>query len=927
MSVLLSMLAVAAAMTLEQWDRAGEVPLEKGTRPAIVEVEGAVWIDAEDFGDYGGWRMDTQYVHLLGSAYLIAPGVGEPVEDASAIVHVSGEGAFRVWVRTRDWLPAHHPGRFQVVINGQPLPKLLGVAEHDEWTWVDAGTMVLKEGTNDMALHDVTGGFARCDALVLVRDVSYAPPNNEEGMQKERGRLTGLDRTFRRGGDFEVLVAGGGPSGCPAAVAAARLGAKTALVQDRPVLGGNASLELGVPPEGAAIALPNARESGIIEEATRIQHGEGHHSSSPAFHRLAEAEPHLTVLLNTRVTGVRVNGSGRIAALETLDTVSGERSLFNADFVVDCTGDGWVGFYAGAQYRLGREARSEYDEPDAPEIADNITMSGCLMGRHGLGYRAEDTGRAVGYEAPAWAAPIPDLVKLKRTPRNLFTGEWWIEHAGTWDDLYDGERSRDELIRISFGYWDYLKNRWPERDKLRNYALVHVPCMVAKRETRRLLGDHVLTVSDVLGGTLFEDRISYGGWPVDIHNPHGIYKGEGPYHTNYRVKEPYTIPFRCLYSRNVDNLLFAGRCASYSHFALGTVRVERTLATTGQAAGTGAALCANKRITPRELCREHIAELQQTLLKYDQYIPGVRNEDPEDLARTARATASSTAVGQSMGREDVRLDTTWHRMDHKRAFMMPVGRGSIASVSVYLRSEAEERTRLRLHVLAAQAPDDFSAREDIALAEAGIPPRHEGWVDFPVDIETCTPYAWVWLEPIKGVSWRLMQSALTGMQRAYATKDAEGPDAWVTPSGYYACILDPPAMARFDCVPENAVNGLARVIGEESNQWRADPDEAMPQWLELEFPQPRAFNTVHLTFVTDMNARRYQPAGPGVTAYTVAVPEGDGGWRTLVSQTDNMQRWHRHTFEEVTAARLRMAVLETTEANVAGLYEVRIYKE
>ncbi len=927
MPVLLSILLAATAATLEQWDQAGEVPLAKNTRPAITEVEGAVWIDAEDFADYGGWHIDTQYVHLLGSAYLIAPGVGEPAKDASATIQLAGEASFRVWVRTRDWLPEHHPGQFQVLVNGQPLPKVLGLAEHDKWAWVDAGTASLAKGENAIALHDLTGSFARCDALVLARDRIYVPPDNLEAIRKERARLTGLDLTFQPGGDFEVVVVGGGPAGCPAAIAAARLGAKTALIQDRPVLGGNASLELGVPPEGAGIALPNARESGIIEEVTRIQHAEGHRSTSPAFHRLAEAEPNLTVLLNTRVTGVRMDGAGHIAALETLDTVTGERSVFNAAFAVDCTGDGWVGFYAGAEFRLGREARSEYDEPDAPEIADNITMSGCLMGRHGLSYRAEDTGHAVDYEAPPWAAPIPDLVKLKRRPRNLRTGEWWLEHAGTWDDLDDAERSRDELIRISFGYWDYLKNRWPDRAKLRNCALVHVPFLVAKRETRRLLGDHVLTVSDVLGATLFEDRISYGGWPVDIHNPDGIYKGEGPYHSNYHVKEPYTIPFRCLYSRNIDNLLFAGRCASFSHFALGTVRVERTLATTGQAAGTGAALCAAKGITPRTLCQTHIAELQQALLKYDQYIPEIRNEDPADLARTAHVTASSTAVGQSLGLDDVRLDTKWHRMDHKRAFMMPVAQGSIASVSLYLRSEAAGPTPLRLHVRPAQAPDDFSAREDIAIAETEVPPHHEGWLDFTVDAQLLAPYAWVWLEPANGVSWRLMNTALNGMQRAYASKNAEGPGAWVTPNGYYACVLDPPAMARFDGLPENAVNGRARVNGEESNQWRADPEKPMPQWLDLEFPEPTTFNTVHLTFVTDLDARRHQPAGPGLTAYTIAIPNTNGGWQTLVSQTNNIQRWQRHTFEEVSAKRIRLTLLETTEAKVAGVYEIRVYQK
>ena len=913
-----------AATPLEEWDRTGEAPLVKPAREATV-VDGLVWLDAEDFGDYGGWVADTQFVHLMGSAYLIAPVVGTPVADASTVVRIPEAGSFRVWVRTRDWLPEYHPGRFQVVVNDEPLAVTFGEARNDPWTWFDGGTVDLRAGANRIALHDVSGSFARCDALVLARDRGYVPPENVAEIERERARLTGLSLDVQPRGDFDVVVVGGGPAGCPAAIAAARLGAKTALIQDRPVLGGNASLELGVWLQGAAISLPNARETGIIEEASRIQQLEGHHSVSVPFQQLCDAERNLTVFLNTRAVGVRMADGKRIAAVKAIDTLTGAYSNFGARYVIDCTGDGWVGFYAGAEYRVGRESKSTYGEPDAPEVADTITMSGCIMGRHSLSYRSEQTGETVEYVAPAWAAAIPDLVALKRTPRSLATGEWWLEHAGTWDDLKDAERARDELIRISFGYWDYLKNRWPEREKLHDYALAYVPPLVAKRESRRLVGDHVLTTSEVLNGTIFPDRISYGGWPVDIHNPNGIYAGEGPYHTNYHIRDIYTIPFRCLYSANIDNLLFAGRCASFSHFALGTVRVERTLATLGQAAGTAAALCAAKNKTPRTLCQEDIGKLQQTLLKYDQYIPELCNEDPADLARTARVKASSTAAGQPLRRDDVKLADAWHHMDHRRAQMIHIGQARIDRAWLYLRSTRTDAVRLRLHVRKGTSPGDFSSVQDCAVAETDINVGAEGWIAFPLNVMIDTPCAWVWLEPEKDIEWRLMSTSLPGMQRAYATRTADGPDAWTPSSSLYACALEPPATAVLDCSPGNVVDGVARTVGDQTHKWQPNPEEAMPQWIELEFPETTAFNTVHVTFVTDLNARNQDLLARGVKSYSLEIEEKDS-WRVLVSETNNIQRWRRHVFEDVMARRLRV-VLHDSSPNAAGIYEVRVYRE
>ena len=928
MSAILGLLLAMTAGSLEEWDAAGEVPIQKTARVATESVPGFVWVDAEDLADYGGWKADTQFVHLMGSAYLIAAGVGEPVADATGVVQIGMGGTFRVWARTRDWLPEHHPGRFQVVVNGRALDKVLGESARDDWAWVHVGDARLEAGGNTLALHDLTGYFARCDALLLAKDADYVPPADVEGIEKERARLTGLSLDSQHRGDFDVVVVGGGPAGCPAAIAAARLGARTALIQDRPVLGGNASLELNLGMQGASISLRNARETGIVEEASRMREHEGFRSVSVPFHQLAEAEVNLTLFLNTRAVGVTMASRDRIGVVKGVDTLTGEYSTYGAKLVVDCTGDGWVGYYAGAEYRFGRESRSEFDEPDAPETADSITMSGCVMGRHGIGFKAAETSAPVAYDAPAWAAEFPDLVTHGRRPRNITTGEWWLEHPGTFDDLYNPEQARDELIRISFGYWNYLKNAWPERDTLRSHAITFVPWIVARRETRRLVGDHILNAHEVLAGTLFADRVSYGGWPVDIHNPRGVYQGNTPYHTNYHIERVYTIPFRCLYSKNVENLLFAGRCASFSHFGLGTARVERTLATLGQAAGTAAALCAAKDITPRDVYEYHMDALQQTLLKYDQYIPEVRNEDPDDLARTATVTASGTAVGAEFRRDDVRLDPLYHHLDHRRAFMMPVAHGKVVRAGLYMKSDLDDDVTLELHLREARGSEDFSAAADVATASTVLPGKGEQWLVFEFDRAISTPYAWVYLEPQKGVHWRLMTTALPEMCRAYASKGPETEVTWHRPNGYYACYLEPPAMTFADYGPGNVVSGVARVTADATHMWCPEPAAELPQWIELAFPKPTTFNTVHVTFVTGLDRRRFSSPEDitGVTDYALAVPDG-AQWRTLVRETGNIQRWRRHTFDSVTASKLRVQIDGVSGSQSAGVYEVRVYDE
>jgi len=903
------------------------VEFRKPKRDIQAVKEGFLWIDAEDFGNYGGWWLDTQFVHLMGSAYLIAAGVGTPVEDATVEVEIPRAGTYRLWVRAKNWQKEHSPGRFAVRVGDMLSDSDFGIADTEDWHWQSGGDFELPPGCTRIALHDLTGYYGRCDALLLTSDLDYAPPDAVAAIVRERSRLTGLSPDPKLVGDFDVIVVGAGAAGSCAALTSARMGAKTALIQNRPVLGGNASIELGVPISGASCCHRNARESGIIEEVGRIKARYGYPKMSEPFRVAAEQEPNLSMYMNQHVVNVGMENDHTIRAVKAVDTLTGEITVYRAKAFLDCTGDGWIGYYAKAEYRLGREARSEFNESLAPESPDQITMSGCLMGRRALSYRAEHMGEPAPYVPPAWAAKLPPASRFGRRPRGFAGGEWWLEHPGTIDDLWNAEKARDELIRISFGYWDYIKNAWPEREQAACYALTYVPITDAKRESRRLVGDYILNQNDVQNAVPFPDRISYGGWPLDVHHPEGIFSGEeGPFDFNPRVPI-YTIPFRCLSSKNIDNLLFAGRNMSVTHVALGTVRVQGTLAPLGQAAGTAAALCLQHNVTPRQLGTQHIRRLQQILLKHDQYIPGITNEDPDDLARKATITASSTADYEPFGHQEVNPAKELHPLNTPRAVMVPRGlKEHWRSVSLLLASERDEPQEVTLHIRSASSQGDYSAEDDLAVINAVVPPKRESFVEFPIDCAIREPFVWVWLQPTEGISWRLMNRAPIGSCRAYGGSSGR---QWTVVEGqYYAVAVDPPLAIPADYRPENAVNGATRIQGDITNLWASDPEQPMPQWLALEFPEPTKFNTVYLTFDTDMNNRYHdEPFVPQcVREYELSHHDGTQ-WTTILRENGNFQRRRVHRFDTVVGTKLKLTVHGTDATPAARLFEIRVYDE
>ena len=328
-----------------------------------MKKETEIWIDALDFDEKGGWKEDTQFVHLMGSGFLIAadePGV--PVEDASVRVDIPAKGIYRLWVRDRNWLRLYSPGTFSLVVNGNDTGKVLGAMPSDAWIWEIAGDHELEEGPCTLALHDLTGYFGRCASILLTTDRDYVPPREVERIHRERARIRGLDTEIRFGGDFDVIVAGGGVAGVPAAIASAREGAKTLLIQDRPMPGGNGSPEVGITFDGASAEHIFSRETGIAEEIRRLRDADPEYYGdwSRAMEKLIAAEKNLQVLYNGHVYDAEMKDDSVIGGVRVMDIRTLERSRFTARVFLDCTGDAWLGYYAGAKYRFGRESRHEY---------------------------------------------------------------------------------------------------------------------------------------------------------------------------------------------------------------------------------------------------------------------------------------------------------------------------------------------------------------------------------------------------------------------------------------------------------------------------------------------------------------------------------------------------------------------------------------
>ncbi|MEI7422606.1 MAG: FAD-dependent oxidoreductase [Prolixibacteraceae bacterium] len=580
----------------------------------------SIFIEAESFVKKGGWLIDPQFVEQMGSPYLLAHGLGKPVQDAETKIAVEKAGVYHVWARTKNWVPGkwQAPGRFNILVNNQKLEKTLGL--NPEWNWEYAGKIQLNKGDATLTLKDLTGFEGRCDAIYLTTKPNEKLPSEKQALRIWRLKQSGMGEQPQTTKKFDLVVVGGGIAGCAAAMTASEKGLKVALIHDRPVLGGNASSEIRVHTEGIygkferilkmidTGAYPNGSAEAMKDDQKRMEN-------------IAKFT-NIELFLNFRAYNATAS-NGKITSVDARNTSGNESIRFEAPLFVDCTGDGWIGFWAGAEYSYGREESSKYNEAwDAhglvwsPETADNLVMGSSVL------WGSENAGKPVAYPEVPWAM---DVAKNYAESK----GEWqWEYSRNDLSQIEDAETIRDHMLRAIYGSFYNFKHPTTQinysdrssvgdldtkkrQQKADSLQLKWVSYLVGKRESRRLTGDYIYTFNDEKNATEFADAVVFEKRSVDVHYQTILLDENKPNFLSaamfYKTKQ-YNIPYRCLYSKNISNLFMAGRNFSCSHIGLGGPRVMRTTGQMGAAVGIAAVVCNKYQANPREVYQSHLKE-------------------------------------------------------------------------------------------------------------------------------------------------------------------------------------------------------------------------------------------------------------------------------------------------------------------------------
>lgn len=578
-----------------------------------MNTDNSVYVAASTFEEKGGWTADPQFMEQMGSSYLLAHGLGQPVNDARTRFTVPQEGTYHLYVRTRNWTACWSdkptPGVFRIRIDDREIATPFGDGAC-AWHWQAGGSIFLTEGTHRLTLHDTTGFDARCDAILLT-SVDRRPDDSLETLFALRNRLMRLPAEPEDKGAFGLVVAGGGVAGMCAAIAAARGGVKVALVQDRKVLGGNNSSEVRVglggrlnigeyPSLGYLLnefgpaTKGNARPAEVYEDDKKL--------------KAVLAEENITLFLGYKVTRVEKRDARAVAAVvathvDDYTTIRIEGRLF-----ADCTGDGALGVLAGAEWHMGRDPKSRYGEPSAPETADGITLGASVQ------WYCLEADRPMPFPDIDWGLPIGE-----ETVQKVRRGQWYWEVGMAEDQMAEAERIRDYGMYVAYSNWAYIKNHASFRDEYANSYLGWMAHVAGKRESRRLVGDFVLREQDLTDFIIHPDGCVSTSWYIDNHepDPENSKHFREPFLSRgcLRPLDFYPIPYRCFYSKDLDNLFMAGRNISVSHIALGTTRVMRTTAMMGEVVGLAARVCLREGLLPRDIYEKAFDELRELMRK------------------------------------------------------------------------------------------------------------------------------------------------------------------------------------------------------------------------------------------------------------------------------------------------------------------------
>ena len=598
--------------------------------------QATILVEAESFEDLGGWKLDTQFIDEMGSPYLLAHGLGKPVKDASTTITLQASGQHHVWVRTKDWVARWEavgtPGVFQVAFNNEYLATRFGT-EGATWHWQYGGTVELAKGNNTIHLHDLSGFDGRCDCIALT-STKKPPPDDPSILPAWRRALLHISESPITHGPYDLVVVGGGYAGTAASISAARMGLTVALIQNRPVLGGNGSSEVRVWAKGLIRRGKYPRIGEIVEEFrdnAKKSPGTYEEFGDAKKEAIVRAEDRIDLFLNMHAFSV---GTGQdqthIEDVTALDTRTNQVHLFTAKLFCDATGHATIAFKAGAETVMEPKGR---------------------MGMSNMWAWADTTEQQDFPETP-WALPL--TMDDFPYPRDHH-GQWFWESGFDKDPLHDAEGIRDWNLRAVFGAFQAMKNGGGAQDHT-SAKLTWIAYIGGPRESRRVLGDVVLTQDDIVSKREFSDGCVPSTWSIDLHYPKEQYAQKFPDNPfisiavhDRRVDRSYgyPIPYRCLYSRTIDNLFLAGRCISVTHRALGTTRVMQTCGMMGEVVGKAASVAIRYGQTPRSVYKNHWAELAELLRvpgKASRETPTAPLEIPDDAMPLASSSGPPTGI-------------------------------------------------------------------------------------------------------------------------------------------------------------------------------------------------------------------------------------------------------------------------------------------
>jgi hypothetical protein len=739
----------------------------------------------------------------------------------------------------------------------------------------------------------------------------------------------------------DLIVVGGGLSGTCCAITAARAGIRVVLVQDRPVLGGNASSEVRLWVLGATSHMGNnnrwAREGGVIDELL-VENWYRNPEGNPLIFdtillEKVVLEPNITLLLNTAVFEVEKAGE-RIHSLRAFCSQNSTLYDLMAPLFCDASGDGIMGFQAGAAFRMGAESKEEFGEKFAPSAE-----YGELLG-HSLYFYTKDVGRPVRFVPPAYA--LDDITKIPRyrkfNAQEFGCQLWWIEYGGRLDTVHQTEAIKWELWKVVYGVWHHIKNSglFPEADTL---TLEWVGTIPGKRESRRFEGDYMLRQQDIIEQRTHADAIAFGGWSIDLHPADGVFS-EKPGCNQWHSKGIYPIPYRCLYSRNVPNLFLAGRIISASHVAFGSSRVMGTGAHVGQAVGMAAALCAQSGTLPRDLTTpDRMGTLQQALLATGQHIPGLALHDPADLTHTATLTASSEFV-----LTDLPADGPLQPLTDSAAQMLPLPAGRVPALQAQV--VATQPTTLTVELRRSSQTGNHTP--DVTLQTLTIKlVKGNQLVDLVFDARLDKAgYVFVCFLKNPAISLYYSQVRVTGVLSVFnktnpavsnygkqePTEDigVETFEFWCParrPNGHNIALRIEPGIRLFG--PDAVRNGIQRPT-HQPNAWVAALDDPNPT-LTLTWPDKQRISRAELAFDTDfdhpletvimLNPETVSPFC--VQDYVLCNDRQERIWHT----TDNHQTRNTIRFEPPVETTSLTLHVKAPSGNVpASLPEIRCYE-